>query len=147
MAVFLAHEVARERRDGEPIIAPSLFANRAFSISLLTIMIAFMGRVGSMAFLPLYAQGVLRISATNSSLVLTPMLLALLTSSMIGALAGVLDAVKIGLAQSVHAVFLGGFAILVVGFVVVLFLPHIDIRAAAAGDSAETAPDAGRRSA
>ena len=305
MALFSAHEIRLERRGGEPIIAPSLFANRAFSISLLTIMVASMGMVGSLAFLPLYAQGVLRISATNSGLVLTPMLLALMASSMVcgtlaqrsgayrgtaiaglaisvagGALmlrlnlqtgygdmlmaiialglglgccfaifgpvimnalpahkrgqgmasfdffqemggpialailgpvlavryapayhaalpaaiksgvprlvhvfdkpdillnptalhaltaqfaahgkallAGVLDAVRIGLSQSIHAVFLGGFAILVVGFVVVLFLPHIEMpdvagssadRREAAGEAAALAPDAEARSA
>ena len=32
-ALFIAHEVRSERRGGEPIIAPSLFANRAFSVS------------------------------------------------------------------------------------------------------------------
>ncbi len=84
LALFIGHEVGLERRGGEPIIAPSLFATRAFGISLLTIMIAFMGMVGSMAFLPLYAQGVLRISATNSGVILTPMLLSLLASSMLG---------------------------------------------------------------
>ena len=67
-------------------------------------------------------------------------------------LAGVLEAVKIGLAQSIHAVFLGSVAILVVGFIVVLFLPHIDMpdassSAAATGDTADLAPAADARSA
>ena len=66
--------------------------------------------------------------------------------------AGVLDAVKIGLAQSIHAVFLGSVAILVVGFIVVLYLPHIDMPdasgdAAATADTADIAPAADARSA
>lgn len=48
-----------------------------------------------------------------------------------GLLAGVLDAVKVGLAQSIHTVFLAGLGILVIGFVVVLFLPRIDLRGTA----------------
>ena len=42
-----------------------------------------MGMVGGMAFLPLYAQGVLRTSATASGLVLTPMMIALIAGSTI----------------------------------------------------------------
>ncbi len=83
LALFVVHEIRQERGGGEPIVAPSLFANRAYTVSLLCIMIAFMGMVGGLAFLPLYAQGVLRISATNSGLVLTPMMLSVIASSML----------------------------------------------------------------
>ena len=49
LALLIVHETRLERRGGEPIIAPSLLASRAFGVSLLTIMIAFMGMVGCMA--------------------------------------------------------------------------------------------------
>jgi len=115
MALFIGHEIRLERRDGEPIIAPSLFANRAFSVSLLSIMIAFMGMVGSVAFLPLYAQGVLRISATNSGLVLTPMMLSVIAASMIaGALAARSNAYRL--------VAITGMALAIVGALLLLRL-------------------------
>ncbi|GCE15259.1 MDR family MFS transporter [Tengunoibacter tsumagoiensis] len=77
------YEVHLGRSGGEPIIDPSLFKNRVFTISALNIMITFMGMIGSMAFLPLYAQGVLRISATNSGFLLMPMMISAMISSII----------------------------------------------------------------
>jgi hypothetical protein len=77
-------------------------------------------------------------------ILLNPTALHALTARFAGQgqehLAGVLDAVRIGLAQSMHAVFLGGFAILLVGFLVVLFLPRIDGRDVAADKLADHEP-------
>lgn len=108
VALFILHERRLERRGGEPIVAPSLFANRAYSVSLLCIMIAFMGMAGSLAFLPLYAQGVLRVSATDSGFVLTPMLLSLMASMM---LTGMIAA-RTGASR---AIAVGGMVVLLVG--------------------------------
>jgi MFS family permease len=67
----------------QPIIDPSLFANRIFSASVVITMITSMGMFGSILFLPLYAQGVLGISATNSGLLLSPLMGGLIFSSIV----------------------------------------------------------------
>jgi len=78
------YETSLERNGGEPVISPSLLSHRAFNISTLCLTITFMGMIANIAFLPLYAQGVLHISATNSGFLLTPMMLSLIASSVIG---------------------------------------------------------------
>ncbi len=82
-ALFIVYEARLERVKAQPIIAPSLFKNRIFTVSLLITMITSMGMFGSILFLPLYAQGVLGISATNSGLLLAPLMLGLVFSSVI----------------------------------------------------------------
>lgn len=82
-ALFVIYEARLERRNEQPIIDPSLFKNRIFSVSVLITMITSMGMFGSILFLPLYAQGVLGISATNSGLLLTPLMGGLIFSSIV----------------------------------------------------------------
>lgn len=83
VTLFILYEARLERLDRQPIINPSLFKNRIFSVSVLITMITSMGMFGSILFLPLYAQGVLGISATNSGLILTPLMGGLIFSSVI----------------------------------------------------------------
>ncbi len=80
---FFFYEAYLERHDMQPIIDPSVFKNSTFSISLVVASITFMGMFGAVSFLPLYAQGVLGISATNSGLILTPMMIAMVATSII----------------------------------------------------------------
>lgn len=81
--VFFTYEAYLERHDRQPIINPSLFKNKAFSLSVMITMITTMGMFGSIFFLPLFAQAILNISATNSGLLLTPMMMSLIFSSII----------------------------------------------------------------
>lgn len=83
IALFILYEVRLERLNAQPIIGPSLFANRIFSVSVIITMITSMGMFGSILFLPLYAQGVLGISATNSGLLLSPLMMGLIFSSIV----------------------------------------------------------------
>src|SRR5438876_9811952 len=83
IGIFILYEARLERLKAQPIIAPSLFTNRIFTVSVLITMITSMGMFGSILFLPLYAQGVLRISATNSGLLLAPLMLGLIFSSVV----------------------------------------------------------------
>jgi EmrB/QacA subfamily drug resistance transporter len=83
LTVFILYEARLERRNAQPIIDPTLFKNRIFSVSVLITMITSMGMFGSILFLPLYAQGVLGISATNSGLILSPLMMGLVVSSVI----------------------------------------------------------------
>lgn len=86
LVVFVCYEAYLERRNGQPIIDPSLFKNSIFSVSVVITMITSMGMYGCILFLPLYAQGVLGTSATNSGLILTPMMAGLILSSVISGL-------------------------------------------------------------
>ena len=86
MVVFVLYEAYLERRNRQPIINPSLFQNSIFSVSVIITMITSMGMYGCILFLPLYAQGVLGISATNSGLILTPLMGGLILSSIISGL-------------------------------------------------------------
>ncbi len=83
IALFILYERRLEKRNAQPIIGPSLFTNRIFSVSVVITMITSMGMFGSILFLPLYAQGVLGISATNSGLLLSPLMMGLIFSSVV----------------------------------------------------------------
>jgi predicted MFS family arabinose efflux permease len=60
-----------------------MFKNSVFSVSVLITMITSMGMFGSAVFLPLFAQGVLGFSATESGLRLVPLMGGMLVSSML----------------------------------------------------------------
>src|SRR3989440_8045864 len=83
VVLFILYEARLERRNAQPIIDPSLFTNRIFCVSVLITMITSMGMFGSILFIPLYAQGVLGISATNSGLILSPLMAGLIFSSIV----------------------------------------------------------------
>lgn len=73
-----------ERKASEPIISPSLFHNSIFSVSVIAVFLLSVGMMGSTMYLPLFVQGVLGESATNSGVILTPMMLGFMISSIIG---------------------------------------------------------------
>lgn len=73
-----------ERRSSNPIIPLSLFRNRIFSISVMASAIMGAAMFGAILYVPLYMQGVVGASATNSGVVLTPMMLSMVTASVIG---------------------------------------------------------------
>jgi EmrB/QacA subfamily drug resistance transporter len=83
LAAFVIYEAMLERRGGEPIIAPSLFKNSIFSVSTIVTMIFGMGLFGSIFFIPLFVQGVVGVSATNSGLLLTPLMLTSIIGSVV----------------------------------------------------------------
>jgi MFS family permease len=73
-----------EMRAAEPIITPALFKNSIFSISVLATFLLAAGMFGAITYLPLFVQGVIGNSATNSGEVLTPMMFGFMFSSIIG---------------------------------------------------------------
>lgn len=83
LTAFFFYEAYLERQGGQPIIEPSLFKNRIFSISALVTMIFGMGLFGSIFFIPLFVQGVIGTSITNSGLLLTPLMLASVVTSIL----------------------------------------------------------------
>jgi EmrB/QacA subfamily drug resistance transporter len=72
LTAFVFYEARLERHGGQPIIEPGLFKNSVFSVSTVVTMIFGMGLFGSIFFIPLFVQGVIGGSATNSGLILTP---------------------------------------------------------------------------
>ncbi|MDM4720606.1 MDR family MFS transporter [Micromonospora sp. WMMA1363] len=72
-----------ERRAAEPILSLKLFANRNFAlISVVGFLLGF-AMFGAMSFLPLYQQTVQGASATNSGLLLLPLMFGMLVVSLV----------------------------------------------------------------
>jgi EmrB/QacA subfamily drug resistance transporter len=83
LAAFIVYEGWLERHAAQPIIEPSLFKNRIFSISVLITVISNMGLFGSIFFLPLFVQGVVGTSITSSGLILTPLMVTAIAGSIL----------------------------------------------------------------
>lgn len=66
----------------EPVLPLELFKNRIFSVSTLIIFLTGIGMFGTILYVPLFAQLVLGVSATNSGTILTPMMLGMVGASI-----------------------------------------------------------------
>lgn len=73
-----------ERRAAEPILNPDLFRNRIFTTTVLMSFFLSVGMYAGLMFLPIFVQGVVGLSATNSGALLTPMMLSFIVGSTIG---------------------------------------------------------------
>lgn len=80
---FIFYEGRLERTGGQPIIEPSLFRNRIFTLSTVITVINSMAMFGSIFFLPLFVQGVLGTSITDSGLIITPLMITLILGSIV----------------------------------------------------------------
>jgi len=72
-----------ETRAVEPILSLSLFKNPTFTISAVALFMTGMGMFGAILFIPLFMQGVIQVSATQSGSLLTPLMLTLIAGSII----------------------------------------------------------------
>ncbi len=72
-----------EMRTEEPLLPISLFRNRIFAVSALITLITGVGMMGSIFYIPLFVQGVIGRSATNSGLVTMPMMISMAIASSI----------------------------------------------------------------
>ncbi|MEU6123966.1 MDR family MFS transporter [Streptomyces sp. NPDC047123] len=72
-----------QKKAAEPILPLHIFANRNFSLMAVIGFITGFVMFGAMLFLPLYQQSVQGASATNSGLLLLPMLLSMMAVSMV----------------------------------------------------------------
>jgi EmrB/QacA subfamily drug resistance transporter len=77
-ALFVAHEL----RVRHPLIAPALFRDRVIVSACLAGFSVGVAMFGAIMFVPLFVQGALGASATNSGVVLTPLMLALMLASV-----------------------------------------------------------------
>src|SRR5579872_7115565 len=67
----------------DPILPLSLFKNSIFRNSMVIVFLTGIGMFGAILYIPLFAQSVLGISATNSGTVLTPLTLGIVAASIV----------------------------------------------------------------
>lgn len=106
-----------ELRTRDPVLPMSFFKNRVFAVSALVTLISGFGMFGSLFYIPLFVQGVIGRSATNSGIVTMPMMIAMAISS---AIAGQIMS-RWGRYRVLGAL---GIAVIVSGFVV---LSRLDV--------------------
>jgi EmrB/QacA subfamily drug resistance transporter len=83
LGAFFIYEALLERRGGQPTIEPGLFRSGIFTISVIVAMLSNMALIGSISFIPLFVQGIVGTNATNSGVILTPLMLTAITSSIL----------------------------------------------------------------
>lgn len=82
-AVLLALFVAAEGRAAEPILPLRLFRDRIFSVSNIVGFFVGLAMFGAIVYLPLFLQVSLGESATSSGFLLTPMMIGIVTASIV----------------------------------------------------------------
>lgn len=75
--------VAIERKAEEPVLPLDLFKNRIFTVSILVVFLIGIGMFGAILYVPLFAQVVLGITATNSGTILTPLTFGIVVASVV----------------------------------------------------------------
>jgi EmrB/QacA subfamily drug resistance transporter len=70
-----------ELRADEPLLPMGLFRNRIFAVSAVVTFLTGIAMFGALSYIPLFVQGVIGSSATNSGLVTMPMMIAMAISS------------------------------------------------------------------
>lgn len=83
-AVFIIGFIFIEHRAEDPVLSLGLFKNRVFTVSNIIGFLMGLGMFGAIMFLPLFMQGVLGVSATNSGNAMIPMMIAMIVTSIIG---------------------------------------------------------------
>ncbi|GBD14560.1 Multidrug resistance protein 3 [bacterium HR25] len=73
-----------ETRAANPAIPLQLFRNQVFSVSTAVSFLTGVALFGAVSFIPLFVQGVLGATATNSGLITMPMTMAIALSSTVG---------------------------------------------------------------
>jgi EmrB/QacA subfamily drug resistance transporter len=88
LILLVIYALRLERRGKEPIFEPGMFRHsaRIFGISILVTVIFSISLYGSVLGIPLFAQGVLGTSATNSGLILVPFMLTSIGGSIVAGL-------------------------------------------------------------
>jgi MFS family permease len=82
-AAALAVFAYAEMRTEEPLLPMRLFRNRIFAVSAGVTFLTGIGMFGALSYIPLFVQGVIGSSATNSGLVVMPMMIAMTIASII----------------------------------------------------------------
>ena len=72
-----------EQREKNAIVPFGLWKNRTFAVSMITSFFVAFGMFGAILYVPLIYQGILGIAATNSGLLITPMMVGLVGASLV----------------------------------------------------------------
>src|SRR6185436_10818 len=83
-AVLLSVFLYVETKAAEPLIPLTLFKDPVIRICSVSTFVLGMGMFGVIIYLPLFMQGVLGVSATQSGTLMTPMMLGAVTGSFLG---------------------------------------------------------------
>ncbi|MFG2350237.1 MDR family MFS transporter [Streptomyces phaeochromogenes] len=82
--LLLVAFIASQQRASEPLLPPRIFTgNRNFPISAVLLVVAGVAMFGGTLYLPLYQQGVQGASASNSGLLLLPMMAGTVAASLV----------------------------------------------------------------
>jgi len=82
-ALGLLAFLAAERWAADPVLPLFLFQNRTFVVASIASLLTGIGLFGALSYMPLYIQGVLGASATNSGLVNMPLMVGLAAASIV----------------------------------------------------------------
>ena len=83
-AVLLTLFILIEGRAEEPILPLSLFKNKTFNVLNGIGFLMAVGMFGAIMFVPLFMQGIIGVSATESGTVMTPMMISMIIASIGG---------------------------------------------------------------
>jgi EmrB/QacA subfamily drug resistance transporter len=83
-AVLMVVTIFYEAREPEAVIPPQIFQNSIFSVSMLVTFITGLGMFGAIIYIPLFLQAVVGVKATNSGLLLLPLMGGLVVGSIGG---------------------------------------------------------------
>ncbi|NRD79976.1 MFS transporter [Bacillus sp. BRMEA1] len=76
--------IIAENKAKEPILPMHLFKNRTFLFLNLVGFFMTIGMFGAITFVPFFMQGILGVSATQSGTIMTPMMISMIITSIIG---------------------------------------------------------------
>ncbi|MCR8642082.1 MFS transporter [Paenibacillus sp. N1-5-1-14] len=82
--IFFLIFIMVERQAAEPILDLSLFKNRVFATTNMLGFLLGLGMFGAIMFIPMFMQGVMGVSPTKAGSAMTPMMIALIISSILG---------------------------------------------------------------
>ncbi|RAP24062.1 hypothetical protein C2W64_02909 [Brevibacillus laterosporus] len=82
--VAIASFIRIEKKTEEPILPVNLFANKIFSSLNGVGFLMSVGMFGAIMFVPLFMQGVVGISPSESGAIMTPMMLTMILTSVVG---------------------------------------------------------------
>lgn len=121
-AVALALFVVAERRAEDPVLPLRLFRGPVFTWSVLASFGIAMVMFGAIIYIPVYAQGVIGVDATNSGLILMPLMVGMI---VLGVLAGVI----VSRTGRYKGIMLAGVAIMGAGVGLLSRLDHTSTQA------------------
>lgn len=97
-----------EKRTADPLLSLDLFKNRVFTVSNIVGFLMGLGMFGSIMFLPLFLQGVLGVSATNSGNTMLPMMISLMVTSIVAG--------RLATRISFRSMYIAGMTLMTVAF-------------------------------